>query len=60
MKETTLESVKNVADTAAGVGAVGALLSILPELAAAASFLWMLIRIGEWGYSKIKARKAKK
>lgn len=44
---------KDVGDTVAGLGAFGAVLGWLPEVAAFLAIVWTLIRIYEWARVRI-------
>ncbi len=56
----TIETVKQVTDVAAvGVG-VGALVDLLPQLAAGLTVIWLAIRVGEWGFQKWNSETVKK
>lgn len=54
--EGHFDHAKTLGDLLSGVAAFGALAQYLPQVAAAASLLWSLIRIGEWALVKLTAR----
>jgi hypothetical protein len=47
---------KTAGDLLSGVAALGALIQYLPQVAAAASLLWSIIRIVEWAVLKFSPR----
>jgi hypothetical protein len=53
------ESVQHVGDAAAGGIALATVLKWLPEVAAALSVIWMIMRIYDWIEGRWKARKGK-
>ena len=48
------EHTKHVLDTVSGVTAFGAIMKLLPAIAAVLSIVWYCIRIYEWARSKVK------
>ena len=48
------EHTKHVLDTVSGVTAFGAIMKLLPAIAAVLSIVWYCIRIFEWARSKFK------
>jgi hypothetical protein len=48
--------VKNVIDIVSAGVAMGTMAQVLPTIAAVASLVWTLIRIGEWGYARWQKR----
>ncbi|GFE72358.1 hypothetical protein [Novosphingobium sp. TCA1] len=47
---------KNVIDIVSAGVAFGTMAQVLPTVAAVASLVWTLIRIGEWAYAKWQKR----
>lgn len=45
---------KNLIDFVSAGAAIGTLAQVLPTVAAAASLIWTVIRIGEWIIAKLK------
>jgi hypothetical protein len=48
--------IKNVIDMVSTGLALGTVADVLPTMAAVASLVWTVIRIGEWAYAKWKKR----
>jgi hypothetical protein len=48
------EHTKHILDTVSGLTAFGAIMKLLPAIAALLSIVWYCIRIYEWINSKIK------
>lgn len=48
---------KNLIDFVSAGAAIGTLAQVLPTVAAAASLIWTVIRIGEWIIAKLKPDK---
>lgn len=51
------QDVKNVIDLVSAGVAFGTVAQVLPTIAAVASLIWTVIRIGEWALSKWQNRK---
>lgn len=49
------DHVKTLGDLLSGMIALGTLAQYLPQIAAAASLLWSVIRIGEWALLKCRS-----
>lgn len=56
-KDEHTQVIKTTADTLSAVFTIGALLDLLPSIAAALSIIWYLTRLWEYAMQKIKQRK---
>ncbi len=55
--ETHFDHAKTLGDLLSGAVALGTLAQYLPQVAAAASLLWSVIRIGEWAVLRLSQRR---